>query len=307
MKEAVPCYYHKFRCIAKKCTHSCCVGWEIDIDEDTMKLYSSCSFPMHNEIMQNTEGNPPHFILKDKDRCPFLKDDGLCEIILRCGHDALCDICYMHPRFTNTYDSFSETGLGLCCEEAARIVLSEKDVFSVDFEEDVDLTDKEILFLSKRDAVFSVLQNRAESIYNRFSALAKMYGFEFDFSFDKIHKAYKSLERLDASWTDELNRLDNFKFDKSIFRNKDFDVFFEQLAVYFVFRHLADAFYDEDYTSKLRFALAGCYIIGAIIQCDFEAFGKVSFERAADVARMYSSEIEYSEVNTEKLMEEGAF
>jgi hypothetical protein len=41
MKLVAPDYYEKFKCIADKCKHSCCIGWEIDIDEDTMDLYES--------------------------------------------------------------------------------------------------------------------------------------------------------------------------------------------------------------------------------------------------------------------------
>lgn len=35
----VPDYYPKFSCIADKCKDSCCIGWEIDIDEDTYEFY----------------------------------------------------------------------------------------------------------------------------------------------------------------------------------------------------------------------------------------------------------------------------
>ena len=41
MKEVFPNYYKKFKCIKDKCKHNCCIGWEIDIDEDTMDLYNS--------------------------------------------------------------------------------------------------------------------------------------------------------------------------------------------------------------------------------------------------------------------------
>ena len=41
MKIVKPDYYDSFRCIADKCRHSCCIGWEIDIDEDTLDLYEN--------------------------------------------------------------------------------------------------------------------------------------------------------------------------------------------------------------------------------------------------------------------------
>lgn len=39
MKLIAPDYYPQFRCIADKCRHSCCIGWEIDIDTDTREKY----------------------------------------------------------------------------------------------------------------------------------------------------------------------------------------------------------------------------------------------------------------------------
>ena len=33
--------YSGFKCKADKCNHSCCKGWEIDIDEDTLGYYKS--------------------------------------------------------------------------------------------------------------------------------------------------------------------------------------------------------------------------------------------------------------------------
>ena len=71
MKEAVPNYYHKFKCIADKCTHNCCIGWEIDIDEETMSLYNSLDTLMGERIRNSIEGDVPHFILQEGDTCPF--------------------------------------------------------------------------------------------------------------------------------------------------------------------------------------------------------------------------------------------
>ena len=37
----VPSYYKKFKCIAGECKHSCCKGWEIDIDEKSLARYEN--------------------------------------------------------------------------------------------------------------------------------------------------------------------------------------------------------------------------------------------------------------------------
>ena len=298
MIDVVPNYYNKFECIKDKCNHNCCIGWEICIDDHTMALYEALNTPMGEKIRANIEGDVPHFVLKDGDRCPFLNSNGLCEIITEYGEDAICDICYLHPRFKNFYSSFTETGLGLSCEEVARIVLFEEEKFSLEMPKNVELTSFEKKFFGEREEIFSVLLNRDESIFERFSKLAKRYGFKFEFSLCDLREKFLSLERLDDKWTDELERLDNFSFNAEIFKNKDFYILFEQLSVYCIFRHLTGAIEDNRYKERVRFALLVCYLLGAIL----ESYEDIERDKIVDVVRMFSAEIEYCEENTEALI-----
>ena len=48
MKLFAPEYYKDFVCIADRCKHSCCVGWEIDVDKDTLEKYKK--HPLHVPI-----------------------------------------------------------------------------------------------------------------------------------------------------------------------------------------------------------------------------------------------------------------
>ena len=41
MKIFAPDYYRDFKCSAGNCRHSCCIGWEIDIDYETAELYKN--------------------------------------------------------------------------------------------------------------------------------------------------------------------------------------------------------------------------------------------------------------------------
>ena len=292
MTEVFPNYYKKFSCIADKCKHSCCIGWEIDIDEDTMDIYNSLNTPMGEKIRNNIEGDIPHFKLTKDERCPFLNENGLCDIILECGDGAISDICYLHPRFSNFYSSFTETGLGLCCEEAVRIILSETEKLQIELP-DVKILPEEKVLLKKREHIFGVLQNRNQSIMERFSQLAEMFGFEFKFDIKKLYKIYNQLERLDEKWTEEISLLQDFEFDGRIFDNKEFQIFFEQLSVYFVFRHFVP---EADFESRIKFILMSCWFIGAL--CEKSGYDK---DKMFDLVRMYSSEIEYSEDNLELL------
>ena len=125
MKVFAPDYYAGFRCVAGACGHSCCVGWEIDVDPETMKRYQSMEGELGAKLKRCIDPDPvPHFILSDQERCPFLTEENLCQIILRAGEDSLCQICADHPRFRNFWSDRIEIGLGLACEEAARLILT---------------------------------------------------------------------------------------------------------------------------------------------------------------------------------------
>ena len=125
MKVYAPDYCADFRCIAGSCRHSCCVGWEIDVDPEAMKRYQAMDGALGEKLKRCIAPEPvPHFILSAGERCPFLTEQNLCEIILRAGEDALCQICADHPRFRNYWSDRIEIGLGMACEEAARLILT---------------------------------------------------------------------------------------------------------------------------------------------------------------------------------------
>ena len=125
MNLYVPEYYPAFRCVASKCAHTCCAGWEIDIDDASLARYEKLPGPFGERVRGciSREGDA-HFILSEGERCPLLTGENLCELILREGEDALCQICRDHPRFRNFYSCRVEMGLGLVCEEAARLILT---------------------------------------------------------------------------------------------------------------------------------------------------------------------------------------
>ena len=141
----VPHFFSQFKCLAGQCSDTCCVGWEIDIDDATLAKYRDmatlceCAGSARSnkkefirKLLKSIEGT--HFKLEAGDRCPFLNQKGLCDVIcnLGCngtpqdenGESILCDICREHPRFVEVYGDIMEKGLGLCCEEAARLLLT---------------------------------------------------------------------------------------------------------------------------------------------------------------------------------------
>jgi len=125
MNIYVPDYYPAFHCIASGCGHTCCAGWEIDIDAESLSRYERMVGAFGERVRQSIRReDTPHFILGENERCPLLNSANLCELILHEGEGALCQICRDHPRFRNYFTCRVEMGLGLVCEEAARIILS---------------------------------------------------------------------------------------------------------------------------------------------------------------------------------------
>ena len=308
MQELVPSYYPKFRCIADRCRHSCCIGWEIDIDPETLERYDDPTVPIFRRFQTDIDRtDPPHFRLDEKERCPFLNQCGLCDIILQMGEDSLCQICADHPRFRNFFSGRTETGLGLCCEAAAELILFRKEPFVLraltDGEDPETLTEEETEFLFLRDQIFSVLQNRRKPMGTRLRETEDLMGIRLpDKTIREWAENYRSLEQLDPLWNNILDILMKDESPSDLpYNETPWEIPLENLAVYFVFRHLADALDDERLEARLAFCTLSVRILYAIYRNILTEKGQVTTEDSIDAARLYSSEIEYSEDNMETL------
>ncbi|MEF2864488.1 MAG: flagellin lysine-N-methylase, partial [Eubacteriales bacterium] len=81
-----PAYYKAFRCIGSDCTENCCIGWEIDVDEDSLAYYETVPGDFGERLRASIApadeqtGEPAHFRLDAEERCPLLNDCNLCEV-----------------------------------------------------------------------------------------------------------------------------------------------------------------------------------------------------------------------------------
>ncbi len=125
MSVWMPEFYPAFRCRAGTCRHSCCRGWEIDVDDTSALRYQETPGALGDvlraALFADDEGW--HFRLDGEERCPLLQPDGLCRLIREAGEEALCDICALHPRFFQEIGEDELWGLGLSCEAAAELLL----------------------------------------------------------------------------------------------------------------------------------------------------------------------------------------
>ena len=297
MQIIVPNYYKEFRCIADKCQHSCCIGWEIDIDEDSLARFDALSGP-YGDILRtriDRSGETPHYRLSAGERCPFLQPNGLCEMILKLGEDALCQICADHPRFRNHFSHRVELGIGLCCEAAAALILKREAPMTLEVWEDdgIDGTPdgEEDALLSFRDMLLSILQDRTLPLDERFRELLDTCGTALpEGGPARWADTLLELERLDEAWTDRLNTL---KTPVPAPPGQNITTALEQAAVYFLLRHLPAALEDSDVASKAAFAVFSAEILRSLCA----RIPNATLDDLVELARMYSSEIEYSEDN----------
>ncbi len=287
MKTVVPDYYGEFKCIADKCKHSCCIGWEIDIDSESYDKYMSADGEMGERLRKNIiiESGTPHFVLGENERCPFLNNKNLCDLYTALGEESLCQICTDHPRFRNFFDDRIEMGIGLCCEEAGRLILGRKQKSKTESGNSD--------FLRFRQNIFDVLQNREKPIDKRIEEMLSVCDITLpQISYEKWARVYMSLERMDEEWTRRLDKLAQTE-EKEI--SPEWEIAFEQLIVYFIFRHLSGGLDDGRIAERAAFAALGVHIINGM-------FGGESIEELIEIARLYSSEIEYCEDNIENLL-----
>lgn len=302
MRIIAPEYYCEFKCISHQCKHSCCIGWEIDVDAETMEKYNKIDGTFGQKLKVNIEINDECacFMLSDNERCPFLNKDNLCDIILEFGEEYLSQICTDHPRFRNFFDNTTEIGLGLCCEEAGRIILSQHSPFKLiiidDDNEKNDNSDYDA-FTKIRKIVLNILTDREFSIDERVNNLKDF--FNFDLPQKNIYEwceVFLNLEILDDNWKLVLNDL---KHSMQNTLPQEFELWGENLLCYFVYRHLPNILFDDNIKSWLAFIVLGYEIVKALVKMNFK-----SFEDIVEYARLYSSEIEYSQENIDALIEE---
>ncbi len=132
----VPDYYSQFQCTAGWCKDSCCIGWEINIDEDSVDFYENVSEEIGvglRDAMYVNEDGDMSFRLGRKGRCPFLNGENLCDICIHLGEEALSEVCTEYPRFSLWYGDVQQKCLSLSCEEVGRILFSREE--PVQFEE----------------------------------------------------------------------------------------------------------------------------------------------------------------------------
>ena len=298
MKQFEFNYSKKFYCIADKCKHNCCKGWQIAVDKKTASKYLQLK-----EIDQRFENClDGQFFKMDNEVCPFLDGDNLCHVIKNYGEKSLSKTCKTHPRFKSFFNGLTETGLGLYCEQAGKIILSFKPkmkpiLVKDDFKKRAIVGFERKVFTFRKKALL-LAQDRKLSIEKRLSLLTELSSVDLNKnSFNKWLEIFKKLDKL---------KINQSNFDK-LAPAKEFAPIlngfgreYEQLLSYLIFRHLSRAIDLLDLRVRLAFVILSFKMINHI----FTMHEQKTLENLVEVCRFYSSEIETSDDNIYCLLDE---
>ena len=261
-----PDYCHDFRCKGSECLHTCCAGWVIGIDEASLKRFSEDP-DVSGKISDGC------FVLRDDGRCPFLRDDNLCEMIIKHGEDYLCDICKEHPRFYNEFGDHIEAGIGLVCEEACRLVLGSENAFELVSEAGtkMELPD----YVKPAFDTNKSMTDRLSGISAGKRAASGLRAGIFD-----------GMEVMDPRWSELLKKI----IDEPVSEDDEDRIInsnqkeFSNFAAYLLYR----------YKGAGRFAAEACYLLADLM---------VKGCGIREVARVFSCEVEYSDINIAEALE----
>lgn len=280
--EIRPDFYDDFVCLADRCRHSCCRGWEIDVDDETAALYASLDGPLGEELrdaIQEADG-VRSFRLQENGDCPFLRADGLCRVIAELGEDAICDVCALHPRFFEDVGEHELSGVSVGCEAAAALLLGGKGelTFLTDAEE--PLTLRVLLRLLGWDVPEEALRfsPTLDAAYCR--ALLRRYG---------------RCEAIDEAWTRDLAALaaaGDLTNAAEVYIKRYNTAAYQRIFDYILYRQLERA---EEYGVErlLRFAREAADFI---FLCDAREHD------TAECLRRWAAEVEYSTENAPILL-----
>lgn len=304
MKLITPSFYKDFKCIAGECPDSCCQGWEVDADADSLDFYKTLDVCLEikqriDSVLDKDEFNNTIFRLTDRKRCPFLNDSNLCDMHIAIGGEHTPYTCRTFPRFINDFGATREMGISFSCPVASDMMwnLEEPFDFSAEMNDlppslnDID-AETYFMLLNARKKAYSIVQNQDKPINERllelldFGAEFQNELYEYEEGADGIDflEIFNNPEVINNEWVEKVRNAD---INAPVLNTKSN----ENIAMYFLFRYFLTAVYDYDVLSKIKMA-----VVGVLVPT---YFGNDSW-----TIHLWSKETEHSDVNMERYKDE---
>ncbi len=302
MSLFAPGYYPYFACKGGACKHTCCRGWEIDIDPLTAAKYRTYPGKLGERMRSacaSLDSDAAHFILDAEENCPFLRTDGLCALIRCKGEGFLPDICALHPRYRNDYAGRCEIGLGLCCEEAVLLVLSYRPCpIPVPIPPHARMVSegkaphiREVLLCHERNALLRRMYRQKD----RVSALIALCPAAFALSPASYESLLSTMNRFDSAFEENLSRMRANTAPLSALMTRGHEAHLLRLFAAFINRYYPRIADEFDRCAVRTLAAVSPFLILSMARSNKNA-------DFFDATRRFSTEIEYDEDNLARLI-----
>lgn len=276
MEFTFPNYYKEFSCIAGSCPDTCCAGWQIVIDNKTLKKYQHFKGPFHNRLHNDIDWKE-HVFRQYNRRCAFLNEENLCDIYTEAGPKMLCDTCRNYPRHIEEFEGLREISLSLSCPEAARILLSQKE--------------KVHSRMNTSDTSKDLFKNMWKTIVPEMEVLRPGWK---EFLKERLDSLYIS-----SGENDYIYQKSEFDF-----YCPDWQIQEEQLLVYWIYTYFCGAVYDDEIFTKVEMAVV-CTLF--IHELDVGTYLKnehhFNLNDQIQICYQFSRELEHSDLNLDKFQE----
>lgn len=298
MKIVKPTFYKNFKCIAGDCPDSCCQGWEVDADSDSLEYYKTLDNSLEikkriDSVLSKDEFDNTIFTLAPKKRCPFLNDENLCDMHIAIGGEHTPYTCRTFPRFIYDFGATREIGISFSCPVASDMMYNTE---SFDFETDInsDLptlndidAEKYFLLYKGRAEAYKIAKDKNKSIRERLSDLLdlgvllqeKLFSYDEDGDDIAFFDVFKNPELINPEWKEKV---ENFSLKQVSDTQSN-----ENILMYFLYKYLMQAVYDDDALSKIKMA-----VLGVLINT---YFGEDSW-----TVHLWSKETEHSQYNMDR-------
>lgn len=328
--------FDKFKCIADKCPKSCCIGWQIMIDEESLDRYKEADgefAPRLKDSVNFVEG----CFNQHNTRCSMLNDNGLCDLHSTLGEENLCVTCKQYPRHIEEFQDLREYSLSLSCPEAVRMLLQQDYDFLLDetedeiFDDPEEFEDFDFLIFDKleyaRDKMFEIAVDKSMPLNKRLSIIANAalqlqncyddgdifemddvdYSCEEELSMEyclKTMEVLLDMEVLEESWKDSIRNALDFWQNKTSESSQWRQAMYPDSDASFVFE-------------KIFKSLLFTYFCGAVYDGQIYARAMIavmstcwlvmlhhsqSCQHLDSTLYLYSREVEHSDLNVNKLI-----
>lgn len=124
-----PSIYDTFQCKGASCHRTCCAGWKITVSKSE---YQDLKEKLNHREIKTIDRLPTEerstqmygeFLLEAETGCTLQSKEGLCDLQLSFGAEALPHVCTVFPRRAVRYDNQLQVTLTPACERVLELLL----------------------------------------------------------------------------------------------------------------------------------------------------------------------------------------